>query len=246
MRGKENMKFTTILITFLLLVVVSTNTQAAELVRVRISAMDGSEPGTINSSTYPSLFVIDSRIASAELTFQNPAAPTKNNLGPATWMPALTPSSVSAPQPGGYIQLTITPVTGQPISYGSITYTTSARYAANPSSLRLLSSQDGFSSTLAVINLDSERTGTVNLTTTASDSPFIFQWIAADDFGANGGGEAGFSSNDLVVSDVPAATTPVPTLTEWGLMIFMVFAGLGSVHYLKRQRRSESLRSFVK
>jgi hypothetical protein len=39
------------------------------------------------------------------------------------------------------------------------------------------------------------------------------------------------------VSPVP---TSVPTMTEWGMMIFIVFAGLGSVYYLTRQRRAES------
>jgi hypothetical protein len=31
---------------------------------------------------------------------------------------------------------------------------------------------------------------------------------------------------------------PVPTLSEWGVILFMVLAGLGSVYYLRRQRRS--------
>ena len=31
-----------------------------------------------------------------------------------------------------------------------------------------------------------------------------------------------------------------PTLTEWGMIIFMVLAGLGAVYYLRRQRRVES------
>ncbi len=37
---------------------------------------------------------------------------------------------------------------------------------------------------------------------------------------------------------LPAAPTPtpVPTMTEWGMIIFMVFAGLGSLYYLRRQR----------
>lgn len=32
----------------------------------------------------------------------------------------------------------------------------------------------------------------------------------------------------------------IPTMTEWGMIIFMVLAGLGSVYYLRRQRRTES------
>jgi len=32
----------------------------------------------------------------------------------------------------------------------------------------------------------------------------------------------------------------VPTMNEWGMIIFMALAGLGSVYYLRRQRRTES------
>jgi hypothetical protein len=28
----------------------------------------------------------------------------------------------------------------------------------------------------------------------------------------------------------------VPTMTEWGMIIFMAFAGLGAVYYMRRQR----------
>ena len=31
----------------------------------------------------------------------------------------------------------------------------------------------------------------------------------------------------------------IPTMTEWGMIIFVVLAGLGAVYYLKRQRRAE-------
>jgi hypothetical protein len=32
--------------------------------------------------------------------------------------------------------------------------------------------------------------------------------------------------------------TAVPTMTEWGMIIFMILAGLGSVYYLRRQKRA--------
>ena len=32
--------------------------------------------------------------------------------------------------------------------------------------------------------------------------------------------------------------TSVPTMTEWGMIIFIVLAGIGSVYYLRRQRRA--------
>jgi hypothetical protein len=34
------------------------------------------------------------------------------------------------------------------------------------------------------------------------------------------------------------AATGVPTLNEWGVIIFMLLAGLGSIYYLRRQRRA--------
>jgi YVTN family beta-propeller protein len=40
----------------------------------------------------------------------------------------------------------------------------------------------------------------------------------------------------------PAATatpTAIPTMTEWGMIFFVVLAGLGAVYYLGRQRRTE-------
>ena len=30
----------------------------------------------------------------------------------------------------------------------------------------------------------------------------------------------------------------VPTMTEWGMIIFVVFAGLGSVYYMRKQKRA--------
>lgn len=30
--------------------------------------------------------------------------------------------------------------------------------------------------------------------------------------------------------------TPIPTMNEWGMIIFIALAGLGSVYYLRRQR----------
>jgi hypothetical protein len=32
----------------------------------------------------------------------------------------------------------------------------------------------------------------------------------------------------------------IPTMSEWGMIIFMVFAGLGAVYYLRRQKRASS------
>jgi hypothetical protein len=34
--------------------------------------------------------------------------------------------------------------------------------------------------------------------------------------------------------------TSIPTMTEWGMIIFVVLAGLGAAYYLRRQKRAES------
>jgi len=34
--------------------------------------------------------------------------------------------------------------------------------------------------------------------------------------------------------------TSVPTMTEWGMIIFVVLAGFGSIYYLRRQKRANS------
>lgn len=199
---------------------IAVGASAQELVRVRISDMDGSEPGTISSVSHPALFDLGPQIASAELTFLNPAAPSKNNIGPAIWMPALTPFSVSDPDPAGRIDLTITPVGGEMVSYGGVTYTTGARYANNPSSLRLQSSADGFAATLSVIATNMQQTETTALPTTPTDVPFVIRWEAHDDFGAFGGGEAGFAAGDVVVSAPAATGQAIPTLGTLGLLLF--------------------------
>ena len=205
---------------------------AQELVRVRISDMVGSEPGTISSASNPAIFDLDPRIASAELTFVNLAAPVKNDLGAATWMPALTPFSVSDPDPAGRIELTITPVGGETISYGSVTFTTRARFPNNPSSLRLQSSQDGFSATLSVISTDAERTETAALSTEPIGSPLVIRWEAHDDFGQNGGGEAGFATGDVVVRAPVSAA--IPALGTLGLFLYVAMLGVSALILLGR------------
>jgi len=35
-----------------------------------------------------------------------------------------------------------------------------------------------------------------------------------------------------------ARTATIPTMNEWGMIIFLVLAGIGSVYYLRRQRRA--------
>jgi len=53
-------------------------------------------------------------------------------------------------------------------------------------------------------------------------------------------GDAGSNTTvNITATTAPPVTTslPVPTMTEWGMIMFMVLAGLGSLYYLKKQRK---------
>jgi hypothetical protein len=39
--------------------------------------------------------------------------------------------------------------------------------------------------------------------------------------------------------DTNATATAVPTMNEWGMIIFMALAGLGAAYYLRRQKRAQ-------
>lgn len=173
-----------------------------ELVRFGVSALAGDEVADLSSTTSPSLFALDPRIAAVEISYVNEAVMNKDDEGPATYLPALTPELFSGDEPG-YIELTVTPALGQTVIPEQITYTTSAKFANNPSSLQLRSSEDAFSTVLSTIQLDQERTETSDVTISAGGAPFSFRWIAGNDFGENGGGAAGFTSNDVVLEGMP-------------------------------------------
>ncbi len=52
-------------------------------------------------------------------------------------------------------------------------------------------------------------------------------------------GDAGIITGIAYAADPPAPTA-VPTVTEWGSIIFLILAGLGSVYYLKKQNTPEN------
>ena len=58
--------------------------------------------------------------------------------------------------------------------------------------------------------------------------------------GGNGIGMGSFNISrgklDNFAADLPSVA--VPTLTEWGMIVFVALAGLGAVYYLRRQRRA--------
>lgn len=57
--------------------------------------------------------------------------------------------------------------------------------------------------------------------------------VAGDEPDPNTGNNS--ASADTTVN-APPPPVQVPTLTEWGMILFMILAGLGSVHYLRRQK----------
>jgi len=181
---------------------------AADLVTINLDQFVGNEPATISSVTHPALFTLDPSVASAELTADNPCAQIKNDNGAGNWFPAMTPTVSVCNDPPGIIELTIVPNSDTQLEYACITFRTEARFAGNPSSFQLKFSEDSFTSTLAIINLASATTTSVDLTTTPNSNPFSFRWIAGNDFGENGGGEAGFTTENLVVSDCAGKCKP--------------------------------------
>jgi hypothetical protein len=52
-------------------------------------------------------------------------------------------------------------------------------------------------------------------------------------------GDDDISDNGQILDQGGPGQTEIPTMTEWGMIVFMVFAGLGSVYYMRRQRRAE-------
>jgi hypothetical protein len=65
-----------------------------------------------------------------------------------------------------------------------------------------------------------------------------YRWIAnysGDNNNAPTANVCNATNESVVVTPVPA--TSVPTLNEWGAILFMVLAGLGSVYYLRKYRR---------
>ena len=65
--------------------------------------------------------------------------------------------------------------------------------------------------------------------TPTTPGTFTFTVTATDANGCTG-------LRTYTVTIGPAAPTDVPTLNEWGAILFLVLAGLGSVYYLRRQK----------
>ncbi|MDA2919258.1 hypothetical protein MYX76_07185 [Desulfobacterota bacterium AH_259_B03_O07] len=187
---------------------------AADLVTINLDQFVGNEPATITSATHPALFTLDPSVASVLLTGDNPCVPIKNDNGAGNWFPSMTPFIASSCTTPGFIELHIVPNPDTQLEYACISFRTEALFASNPSSFQLKFSEDSFSSTLVTINLASARTTSVDLTTTQGSNSFSFIWFAGNDFGERGGGEAGFTTENLVVSDTSCPPRPTLTVTN--------------------------------
>jgi len=64
--------------------------------------------------------------------------------------------------------------------------------------------------------------------------------ISAFEFNATAQIEGNTAIDNVTITTQQVRAVPVPTLTEWGMIIFMAFAGIGSVYYMRRQRRTEN------
>jgi hypothetical protein len=177
---------------------------ADELVRVRVSQFTGAEPATISSATHPSLFWLADEIESATLTAVNPALSFKEDDGPGNWFPVMTPPLGMTP--AGYIELSITPEAAMPVRAGGVTFQNGAKFPGNPSSFQLRSSLDGYASTIATVDTSEENAIGVAWPHPSSTAAFGFRWVAGSDFGDFGGGQAGFSGQDLIVREACSAT----------------------------------------
>ena len=71
--------------------------------------------------------------------------------------------------------------------------------------------------------------------TSLSIIAFVVFGSASNPNPSNPGVDYAFVDNVVVLS-----ATSVPTMTQWGMIIFMALAGIGAVYYLRRQKRATS------
>ncbi|MFH0996990.1 MAG: IPTL-CTERM sorting domain-containing protein [Pseudomonadota bacterium] len=86
-----------------------------------------------------------------------------------------------------------------------------------------------FSITAGSLPTGLSRTGGLISGTPTTAGSYTFTVTATDVLGCTG-----LQAYTIVVNSV--IPTDVPTLSEWGMLIFMVLMGLGSIYYLRRRR----------
>jgi hypothetical protein len=61
--------------------------------------------------------------------------------------------------------------------------------------------------------------------------------IDIPNIGNEGTNTADIGAFELQLNEI---RTAIPTMTEWGMIIFVLLAGLGAVYFIRRQKRVES------
>ena len=155
-------------------------------------------------------------IVSATLEAESPSTLTPDPSETWTLYDVTTPVATLV---AGGVSAAIFSDLGSGTSYGNVTvangYTGIVTVTLNANAIAALNAAKG--SSIAI--------GGALSTLGAGSDEFIF----ADSFG-------GYVRR-LTIQTV---ATPVPTMNEWGMIIFMVFAGLVSLYYLRRQRKTEN------
>jgi hypothetical protein len=67
-------------------------------------------------------------------------------------------------------------------------------------------------------------------------NPIIFRFISA---AGNGYPQQIAYTTSGTCNGLPLATTSIPTMTQWGMLLFVFLAGVGAVVYLRRQKIME-------
>jgi hypothetical protein len=155
-----------------------------------------------------------------------------NDLTFTTAACALTPGYGSSPALGGTITMTTTP--GVPVtSTVVISETGTANLTINTYSTTggpqisvagpgvPFTINDGGGSQTLTLTCNNEVTGTFSGTLTVTH---------------NATGSPATYTVNCNINSVLVATTNVPTLNEWGMVLFMLLAGFASLQYLKRQK----------
>ena len=67
-------------------------------------------------------------------------------------------------------------------------------------------------------------------------------FMADDEFGCTEGGDETWMGEGTTCDPNPCQQGPsaIPTMTEWGMITFVLFAGLGAVYYLRKRQTAKS------
>jgi hypothetical protein len=213
---------------FLLVIAVPVTSNAVQI------SFDDVPNGTVINNTY----------SSKRVTFTNTCTNTCHS-GPATNDAFAFQSPIARSQSN---VVSAFPPSGCPVAPPTGSFTTNeatltARFTCGPTQVSIWAIPDSSNGSGALFAYDSSNnlideshsSGNNNELLTVNAPPG--QSIAYVDFG--GGGTDTSAFDDLTFTGGTCDSTTVPTMTEWGMIIFVVLAGLGAVYFIRRQRRAE-------